>query len=178
MLHDFFTNNGILHKFSCVEHPQQNSIVERKHQHILNVARDLYFQSHVPLCYWGECILSVVFLINRTPSPNLHNTCPYSILFNKEPNYHDFRSFGCLTYASTLASSRNKFSPRVVAAVFLSYPIGYKGYKLLDLSTKKIFISRDTQFHEDIYPFQDQSHSTDDNNDFPDIPLPMATGPD
>ena len=50
-LKHFFHTNGILHQLSCIDTPQQNAIVKRKNQHILNVARALLFQYKVTLCY-------------------------------------------------------------------------------------------------------------------------------
>jgi hypothetical protein len=46
---NFFSSKGVIHQLTCVEIPQQNAIAERKHQHLLNVARTLRFQANLPL---------------------------------------------------------------------------------------------------------------------------------
>ena len=45
---NFFINKGIIHQTSHVNTRQKNSIVERKHDHLLNIARALMIQSHLP----------------------------------------------------------------------------------------------------------------------------------
>lgn len=51
---EFFESKGVVHQFPCVNRPEQNSVVERKHQHLLNVACSLLFQSRVLIRFWGE----------------------------------------------------------------------------------------------------------------------------
>lgn len=69
------------------------------------------------------------------PSKVLHDKIPYHILFGKAPNYISLKCFGYLCYASTLSYGRGKFEPRAQTYVFLDYPIGQKGFKLLKLNT-------------------------------------------
>jgi len=48
---NFFVNKEIVYQTSCVNTPQKNNIVERKHDHLLNVARSLMIQSHLSKMY-------------------------------------------------------------------------------------------------------------------------------
>ena len=73
--------------------------MERKDRHLLNVARYLLLQSGLPLSFWGETVLIVVFLINRLPTSVLHGKSPFEIIYKCLPKFENLRVFGCLCFS-------------------------------------------------------------------------------
>jgi len=156
-----FSSLGIVHQSSCAYTPQQNGVVERKHRHILEVARSLKFQSSVPNRFWGDCVRTVVYLINKLPTPVLQGKTPYEMLYHKPPAYDHLRVFGCLCFASTLPKG-TKFEARARRTVLIGYSETQKGYKLFDLESGTCLVSRDVLFRENNFPFKSSRGEDED----------------
>lgn len=107
-----------------------------------------------------------MFLINRIPYLVLSNNTPYELLKNKTPYYDSLKVFGCLCYNSTSTKQRHMFSHRAKACYFLGYLTRFKGYKLLNLETHTVFISRNVVFHEGLFRFAEVEQSTNIENLF------------
>lgn len=115
------------------------------------MSRALRMQAGLPIHSWGDCILAAVYITNKLPTPLLGDRSPYEVLFNVQPKYEMMKKFGCLAVAYNLDKTGYKFKERGVPCVFLGYPQTQKGYKLLNLKTNVVFVSRDVRFYEGIY---------------------------
>lgn len=151
---EFYNKNGILLETTCPHTPQQNGVVERKHRHLLETARALRFEANLPKRFWGECILTAAYIINRLPSKVIKNKTPYEIVWNQTPEYSHMKVFGCLVYFKNTNMKGDKFEEKGKPGVFLGYPTGTKGYKVYDIENKRITVSRDVLFCEESFPFK------------------------
>lgn len=118
----FYQECGIELQTSCRATPQQYKVVERKHKPLVEIVRTLSFQSNLPKHFWGDCIQTTTYLINRMPLKSLLGLLPYEKLFiGIRPYYAKLRSFGCLCFVSTLKRDRTKFDHRAEPHVFIGY---------------------------------------------------------
>ena len=144
ILHQF----GIVPHFSCAGTSQQNGRAKRKLCHILDVVRATTIAASTPSQFWGEAALTVVYTINRCPSPIVQNQTPYDLLFGSSPSYDLLRAFGCVCFVLLQDHERNKLQSRSCLCCFLGYGIGKKGYKCYDPISKRLRVSRHVVFWE------------------------------
>ncbi|KAK3014747.1 hypothetical protein RJ639_009902 [Escallonia herrerae] len=133
-LQQYLKAHGIIHQTTCSNTPQQNGVAKRKNCHLLEVVRASLIEAHLPLSYWGEALISAAYLINRVPSRTIDYQTPSQALVE-----------------------RNKLSPRALQCVFVGYAAHQKGYRCYHPPTRKMFITLDVVFHEDLMYFSTES---------------------
>jgi len=112
----------------------------------------LLSSASLPIKFWGEAFLTVVYIINMLPSHILQNKSPYELLFHKLPDYNTFKTFGCACYPLLRPYNKHKLDFKSACCIFLSYSVHNKGYICLS-NTGKVYISRHVIFHEQLFPY-------------------------
>ncbi|KAK3003662.1 hypothetical protein RJ639_020169 [Escallonia herrerae] len=135
--------------------------LREKNRHLLEVVRASLIEAHLPLSYWGEALISAAYLINRVPSRTIDYQTPSQalveaivapVLPNLPPHV-----FGCVAFVHLHKHQRNKLSPRALRCVFVGYAAHQKGYRCYHPPTRKMFITLDVVFHEDLMYFSIES---------------------
>ena len=175
-LKEFFESQGIRHETSCPYTPQQNGLAERKIGDIMNKCRTLMIAANMPRNLWDFGVLTVVYLNNRVPTKVLNWKSPLKVLEAKFPNIQQRenlkpRIFGSVGYLLSHDVYKDKLSPQAHRCVFIGYSNTQKGYKLYHPSTKRVFVSKDVTFDENIYFYSLQPKQSDLLlTDLPDFP--------
>lgn len=101
----------------------------------------------------GRCVKVATHLINLIPRGVIGWETPYERLMNKQPEYKHLRIIGCLCYAFNTDRRLDKFGEKGVRCELVGYANEQKGYRVFDLEKRKIFVTRDVIFKEEIFPF-------------------------
>ncbi|RVW73295.1 Retrovirus-related Pol polyprotein from transposon RE1 [Vitis vinifera] len=144
--------SGIHHQLSCPYTPAQNGRAERKHRHVTETGLALLFHSHLSPRFWVDAFSTATYIINRLPTPLLGGKSPFELLYGYSPHYENFHPFGCRVYPCLHDYMPNKLSPRSIPCIFLGYSPSHKGFRCLDPTTSRLYITRHAQFDETHFP--------------------------
>jgi hypothetical protein len=146
----FCSNGGIKHYTTAPYTPQQNGVVERRNQSVVEMARCLLKAMRVPSVFWGEAVRTAVYLLNRCPTKALSGKTPFEVWHGKKPVVSHLKVFGCVANVKKVGPGINKLSDRSSKMVMIGYESGTKGYRLFDPSSNRLVVSRDVLFEENV----------------------------
>ncbi|PLW38782.1 hypothetical protein PCASD_12562 [Puccinia coronata f. sp. avenae] len=125
-----FSDHGIQHLTTAPYTPQQNPFAERGNRTTIEKARAMLATAGMPLQWWGEAVITSVYLENRSPDSSIQFKSPYELWHGAAPDLSHLVPFGCRAVKYLEKSDRaSKFSPSGVEAIFLGYDGNHRSYK-------------------------------------------------
>ena len=149
-LSTFFQSIGI---HQCPHTQEQNGTVERRHRHIVKTSLTLLGQCKAPFPFWNYGFETSPYLINCMPTLVLANRSPFDCLFQRSPDYHFLRTFGCLYFSFLCPYNKHKLDFQSSPLVFFCYSSFHLGYQCFDIESHRMYISRHVRFHQHVFPF-------------------------
>nr|GEZ35765.1 hypothetical protein [Tanacetum cinerariifolium] len=148
VLKEYFDTVGICHQMSSVRTPQQNGVVERQSQTLVEAARTMLIFSHAPLFLWDEAIATVCFTQNRSIIHCQFNKTPYELINGRKPDISFLYVFGALCYPKNDHEDIGKLGAKGDIGFFIGYSADSCAYRIYNQGTKKIMETMNVSFDE------------------------------
>ncbi|GJW55385.1 retrovirus-related pol polyprotein from transposon TNT 1-94 [Tanacetum coccineum] len=103
--------------FACISHqtyvartPQQNGVVERQNQTLVEAARIMLIFSKAPLFMWAEAINTACYTQNHSLIRLRYNKTPYELMYDKKLDLSFLYVFGSLCYPTNDSEDLGKLN--------------------------------------------------------------------
>jgi transposase InsO family protein len=166
--------NRIVHQKTVPYSPQQNGVAERMNHTIMEKDRSMLYYKGISTMWWAEAVSTSVYLINRSTTSTNSSMTPYELAFKDKPRLDHLRVFGSVGYAHVDKAKHTKLEPKSFTCMFLGYAENVKGYRVYDLKSNKVKVTRSMKLDErevdgiyDTAPTKSTTviHSTEDADD-------------
>jgi transposase InsO family protein len=144
----FCEAHGIQQYLTAPYSPQQNSIVERRNQTVVAMARSMMKSKGMPGRFWGDAVSTAIYLLNRAPTKSVVGMMPYEAWYGRKPSVDHLRTFGCMAHVKTVTVHTSKLADRSTPMVMIGYEAGTKAYRAYNPVNKKLVVIRDGIFDE------------------------------
>lgn len=141
----FLSKSGIQRRLTAPHTPQQNGTAERMNRTLVEMARCLMKDGGLPRNFWAEAINTACYIRNRCPRKALGGGIPFTVWTGKIPSVTYFQIFGTKAFVLD-KTQKGKFDSRSFECVLAGYSTETKAYRLWCHKTRKIVMSRDIRF--------------------------------
>nr|GFB74106.1 hypothetical protein [Tanacetum cinerariifolium] len=148
VLKEYFDSVGISHQMSSIRTPQQNGVVERRNQTLVEAARTMLIFSRAPLFLWAEAIATACFSQNRSIIQRQFNKTPYELINGRKPDISFLHIFRALCYPKNDREDIRKLGAKGDISFFIGYSANSYAYRVFNRRTKKIMETMNVSFDE------------------------------
>ena len=76
---------GVRHELTIPKNPEQNGVAERINRMLIETARSMHVDSHLPHSFWAEAVSTAAYLRNRSPTMAVAGMTPYKAWTGQKP---------------------------------------------------------------------------------------------
>ena len=144
----YLSDNNIRRELTTSYTPEQNAVVERSNRTIMEGVRSSLYHSQLPLSFWAEAVVYIVYTLNRTCSRVHGQQTPFELYTGIKPSLSHLCPFGCPVYVYIPAQLHKKLDAKSRRGIFVGYSDESKGYRVWDPTKKQVVTTRDLVFDE------------------------------
>lgn len=115
---------------------------------LLDMVRSMMAHAHLPTSFWGDALLTAVYVLNKVPSKSVPKT-PYELWNGRKPSLGDLRPWGSMGHI--LIPHPNKLDHKTIQSVFVRHSELSKGLVLVYKDVNSLLLeieSHDVDFFE------------------------------
>nr|GEU69553.1 uncharacterized mitochondrial protein AtMg00810-like [Tanacetum cinerariifolium] len=124
ILRAYYEDVGISYQTLVSRTPQQNNVIKRRNQTLVEAAHTMLIFSKAILFLWAEAVATACYTQNRSLICKRHNKTPYELLHNRKPNLSYLHVFGALCYPTNDSEDLGKLKPKADIRIFFA-----RGYR-------------------------------------------------
>ena len=144
----FLQEHGIVAQHTMPGSPDQNGVVERRNQTLVDKVRSMLSNSNLPKFLWTDALKTIVYILNRVPTNAVPKT-PFEIRTNWKSSLRHMHVWGCPSEVRIYNPHEKKYDPRTLSGFFIGYAEMSKGYRFYCPShSTRIVESRNAKFLE------------------------------
>ncbi|GJW34338.1 retrovirus-related pol polyprotein from transposon TNT 1-94 [Tanacetum coccineum] len=147
-LREYYEDVRITHQTSVARTSQQNGVVKRRNQTLVEAARTMLIFSKAPLFLWAEAVSTAYYTQNRSLIRLCYNKTPYELMHDKKPDLSFLHVFGSLCYPTNKSENFGKLKAKVDIGIFVGYAPTKKAYRIYNKCTRMIMETIHVTFDE------------------------------
>ena len=177
----YYSSEGIIHTTSPAHRQHLNGKAEATNKSVVNTARCYLIESGAPVQLWGDALLAVGYVRNRTSLAALNGgVSPYELIYKTKPDLSRLRVWGANAFVYVEKAQRGKFDPIRKSGMFIGYDEQQYAYRILLLQENIIIISKDMTILEESFTNMNEyanMYPISDSNDtvFHHVPTTTST---